>query len=101
MSVHVNSRYLPVQKFVILKGHLSGVALQCIKVIPVSDACYQSTVETLKGRFHKSEIVKDEIIKGLLSMPCVGLRRQSVRHEVFCGSLCVTCQNPGGIGHYL
>ena len=69
--VHSNPRYATVQKFAILKSHLSGPALQCLKGIPVTEACYTTAIDALKERFLKTERVKDEIIKELLNMPCV------------------------------
>ena len=66
--VHGNTRYAVVQNFAILKSHLSGAALQCLKGIPVTEACYSSAIETLKSRFCRSNRVRDEIIKQLLNM---------------------------------
>ena len=79
MAVHDNPRYATVQKFVILKSHLSGQALQCIKGIPVTEACYSTAVDALKERFCKTERVKEEIIKQLLSMPGVSDSLAAIR----------------------
>lgn len=78
-SVHRNNRYAPVQKFVMLKSHLSGPALQCIKGLPVTDACYQSAIDNLTERFSKPELVKEEIIRRLLNLPSVSEDHSAMR----------------------
>ena len=101
VAVHTNSRYATVQKYVILKSHLSGLALQCIKGIPVSEACYSSAVEALKDRFCKTERVKEEIMKQLLSMPRVSEDLPAMRsfvdhltsHVRTLGALGVSCDS--------
>ena len=77
--VHENPRYAVVQKFAILKSHLSGPALQCLKGIPVTEACYPSAIQTLKSRFCKTERVRDEIIRQLLNMPCMSDNLAAIR----------------------
>ena len=71
LSVHSNSSYANVQKFVVLKSHLAGTALQAIKGIPVTSDGYGQAISALKDRFERDEERKETLMKDLLNMPVV------------------------------
>lgn len=51
ISVHNNPGFVDIQKFVVLKSHLAGAALQSIQGIPVTHAGYCEAVIVLKKPF--------------------------------------------------
>ena len=69
ISVHQNSGFEDVQKFVILKSHLAGLALRVIQGIPVSSSGYTEAVEALKERFDRD--CRETLMRELLNMPSV------------------------------
>ena len=71
ISVHRNPGFEDVQKFVVLKSHLAGAALQAIQGIPVSGSGYAEAVEALKERFDRSDFCREALMKELLNMPAV------------------------------
>ena len=71
MSVHNNSSYANVQKFVVLKSHLAGVALRAIQRIPVTGDGYGQAVAVLQDRFERDEERKEALMKELLNIPVV------------------------------
>ena len=50
ISVHNNTSFEDIQRFVVLKSHLAGVALKCVQGIPVSGDGYAEAVSALKER---------------------------------------------------
>ena len=71
LSVHNNSSYANVQKFVVLKSHLAGVALRAIQGIPVTGDGYGQAIAVLKDRFERDEERKEALMKELLNIPVV------------------------------
>ena len=74
IAIHDNPKFAMVQKFVVLKSHLAGVALKAIQGIPVTGDGYTQAVEILKDRFDLPDVRKETLLRELLSMP-------SVRHN--------------------
>ena len=74
IAVHNNPKFAEVQKFVVLKSHLAGVALKSIQGIPVTGDGYTQAVEALRERFELDEVRKETLLRELLNMP-------SVRHN--------------------
>ena len=74
IAVHDNPKFAKVQKFVVLKSHLAGVALKAIRGIPVTGDGYTPAVEILKDRFDLPDVRKETLLRELLNMP-------SVRHN--------------------
>ena len=71
IAVHDNPKFANVQKFVVLKSHLAGVALKSIQGIPVTGDGYTQAVEVLKERFDLEDVRKETLLKELLNMPSV------------------------------
>ena len=71
IAVHNNPKFANVQKFVVLKSHLAGVALKSIQWIPVTGDGYTQAVEVLKERFDLEDVRKETLLKELLNMPSV------------------------------
>ena len=71
ISVHNNPKFANVQRFVVLKSHLAGVALKSIQGIPVTGDGYTQAVEVLKERFDLEDVRKETLLKELLNMPSV------------------------------
>ena len=74
IAVHDNPKFAKVQKFVVLKSHLAGVALKAIQDIPVTGDGYTQAVEILRDRFDLPDVRKETLLRELLNMP-------SVRHN--------------------
>ena len=74
ISVHDNPCYANIQKFVVLKSHLAGVALKSIQGIPISEDGYTQAVAALKERFELDDLRRETLLKELLNLP-------SVRHN--------------------
>ena len=71
VSIHSNSRYANVQKFVILKSHLSGTAEKAIDGIPVSGDGYLTAVDILQKRFQREDVERENHMKQILDTPTV------------------------------
>ena len=71
ISVHNNSSYANIQKFVLLKSHLAGSAKQAIEGIPVSGDGYSAAVDILRERFEQNDVRRDNLMKKLLNLPPV------------------------------
>ncbi|XP_043209778.1 uncharacterized protein LOC122374836 [Amphibalanus amphitrite] len=71
VSIHCNSRYANVQKFVALKSHLSGAAEKAIDGIPVSGDGYLAAVDILQKRFQRADVEKENLMKQILDAPTV------------------------------
>ena len=82
ISVHNNASYASVQKFVLLKSHLTGLAKQAIEGIPVSGDGYNASVEILRERFEQNEVRRDNLMKKLSNLPAIsnGNDVQSLRN---------------------
>ena len=74
IAVHDNPKFARVQKFVVLKSHLAGIALKSIQGIPVTADGYTQAVEALRERFELDDVRRETLLKELLNMP-------SVRHN--------------------
>ena len=74
VAVHNNPKFAKVQKFVVLKSHLTGIALKSIQGIPVTGDGYTQAVEALRERFELDDVRRETLLKNLLNMP-------SVRHN--------------------
>ena len=59
ISVHDNHAYADVQKFVLLKSHLTGPALRAIQGIPVSGDGYPEAIQALKDRFQQEDVRRE------------------------------------------
>ncbi|XP_043242644.1 uncharacterized protein LOC122392142 [Amphibalanus amphitrite] len=71
VSIHSNSRYSNIEKFVVLKSHLSGSAQKAIDGIPVSGDGYLAAIDILKRRFQRDDIERETLMKRLLDAPAV------------------------------
>ncbi|KAF0300282.1 Importin subunit alpha-1 [Amphibalanus amphitrite] len=71
VSIHNNSRYSNIEKFVVLKSHLSGSAQKAIDGIPVSGDGYLAAIDILKRRFQRDDIERETLMKCLLDAPAV------------------------------
>ncbi|KAF0314200.1 hypothetical protein FJT64_015304 [Amphibalanus amphitrite] len=71
VSIHNNSRYSNIEKFVVLKSHLSGSAQKAIDGIPVSGDGYLAAIDILKRRFQRDDIERETLMKRLLDAPAV------------------------------
>ena len=69
--VHNSSRFVSVQKFVLLKSHLTGLAKQAIEGIPVTGDGYDSAVKILKERFEQNDVRRDNLMKAMLNLPAI------------------------------
>ena len=63
ISVHNNPDFADIQRFVVLKSHLAGVALKCIQGIPVSGGGYAEAVSALKERFERPDVCRETLMK--------------------------------------
>ena len=70
-SVHDNPKVVDVQKFVILKSHLAGVALRAIQSIPVSADGYAEAIAVLKERFELKDVCRERLMKDLMNLQSV------------------------------
>ena len=70
-AVHKNPKFANVQKFVVLRSHLAGVALRAIQGIPVTGTGYTQAVEILAERFDLPDVRKETLLRELLNMPSV------------------------------
>ena len=71
ISVDKNPGYAEIQKFVILKSHLAGVALRAIQGIPVTGGGYSEAVAALKERFQQDDLRREALMRELLALPPV------------------------------
>ena len=71
VSIHSNSRYANIEKFVVLKSHLSDAAEKAIEGIPVSGEGYITAIEILQKRFQRDDIEKEALMKQLLGAPTI------------------------------
>ena len=71
IAVHNNPKFAEVQKFVVLKSHLDGVALKSIEGIPFTGDGYNQAVETLEERFDLPDVRRETLLRELLHMPSV------------------------------
>ena len=70
-AVGNNSRYAPIEKFAQLKSLLEGEAQRAVDGIPLTNDGYMVAVQILKGRFDKTEVRKDALMRQLLEIPSV------------------------------
>ena len=70
-SVHRNGSYSPVEKFVFLRGHLSGEAARAIQGLATTAATYQIAIDLLKDRFGRDAVRKETLMANLLRLPGV------------------------------
>lgn len=70
VAIHLNQRYAPVQRFVLLKSHLGSVPKRVIEGIPLSDVGYQLAVDALTCRFDREGVRRELLMKQLLDLPC-------------------------------
>lgn len=60
-----------VQKYLYLKGALSGEALNLIKNLPLTNDNYQIAIEILKKRYENKLVVINSHLKGMLDTPAI------------------------------
>ena len=71
IAVHKNPKFANVQKFVVLRSHLDGVALRAIQGIPVTGDGYTQAVEILAERFDFPDVRRETLLRELFNMPSV------------------------------
>ncbi|KAF0292593.1 hypothetical protein FJT64_009410 [Amphibalanus amphitrite] len=71
VSIHQNGRYANIQKFVLLKSHLTGAAERAIEGIPVSGDGYITAIQPLEKRFHRDDLERENLMKQLLDAPTI------------------------------
>lgn len=67
--IHDDGGCTPVQKFYYLQSSISGLALNVIKSVPMTDANYKIAIERLKQRYDNSSLVIQSHIKSLMESP--------------------------------
>ena len=67
-AAHRNSRYSPVEKFVYLRGHLTGEAARAIQGLATTTENYKIAVEILKDRFGRDALRKETLMANLLRL---------------------------------
>ena len=70
-AVHHNTIYSAVEKFVYLRGHLTGEAARSIQGLATTDDNYQIAVDILKDRFGKDDVRKEALMANLLHLPAL------------------------------
>ena len=70
-AVHQNTIYSAVEKFVYLRGHLTGEAARSIQGLATTEDNYQIAVDILKDRFGKDDVRKETLMANLLRLPAV------------------------------
>ena len=68
ISVHDNPSYANIQKFVVLKSQLSGIAKQAIEGISVSGDGYVTAVEIVRNRFDQPNVRRDNLVKQMVNL---------------------------------
>ena len=71
VSIHQNGRYANIQKFVLLKSHLTGAAERAIEGVPVSGDGYITAIQLLEKRFHRDDLERENLMKQLLDAPTI------------------------------
>ena len=67
-AAHRNSRYSPVEKFVYLRGHLTGEAARAIQGLATTAGNYQIAIDILKDRFGRDSLRKETLMANLLHL---------------------------------
>ena len=67
-AAHRNSRYSSVEKFVYLRGHLTGEAARAIQGLATAAVNYQIAVDILKDRFGRDALRKETLMANLLHL---------------------------------
>lgn len=67
--VHTNPRYTAITKFIQLRNHLKGMALEAINGFKLSAANYDAAWYVLTRRYDKPDRIIDEYLKKLDSLP--------------------------------
>ena len=70
-AVHRNTSYSVVEKFVFLRGHLTGEAARAIQGLATTEGNYQIAVDILQDRFGKDDVRKETLMANLLHLPAV------------------------------
>ena len=70
-AVHHNKNYTSVEKFVYLRGHLTGEAAKSIQGLSTTEASYQIVIDVLKDRFGRDDFKREALIANLLQLPGV------------------------------
>ena len=83
-AAHRNSRYSPVEKFVYLRGHLTGEAARAIQGLATTTENYKIAVEILKDRFGRDALRKETLMANLLHLEGVANADdlKSLRHLI-------------------
>ena len=69
--VDQNTCYSVVEKFVFLRGYLTGEAARAIQGLSTTESIYQIAVDILKDRFGNESIRKETLMANLLRLPAV------------------------------
>lgn len=67
--VHNNRNYTAITKFIQLRGHLKGTALESIQGFKLSAANYEAAWYILQRRYNKPDQIVDEYLRKLTSLP--------------------------------
>ena len=67
-AVHQNTSYSSIEKFVYLRGHLTGEAARSIQGLATTEENYQIAIDILKDRFGKESIRKEMLMANLLQL---------------------------------
>lgn len=67
--VHNNPKYTPITKFIQLRGHLKGSAMEAIQGFKLSAANYEAAWYILVRRYDKPDQIVDEYLRKLTDLP--------------------------------
>lgn len=67
--IHSNQGYTPITKFIQLRAHLKGSALEAIQGFKLSAASYEAAWYILQRRYNKPDQIIDEYLRKLTDLP--------------------------------
>lgn len=70
--IHKNPKYTPITKFIQLRGHSKGTALEAIKGFGLSAASYDAAWYIIQRRYNKPDQIIDEHLRKLNDLPVIG-----------------------------
>ena len=65
-AVHQDTSYSLIEKFVFLRGHLTGDAARALQGLATTEANYQIAIDILKDRFGQEGVRKEKLMANLL-----------------------------------
>lgn len=85
--IHTNPRFTPITKFIQLRGHLQGLALEAINGFKLSASNYDAAWQVLTRRYDKPDRIIDEYLKKLDNLPVLtNPTTQSIIEMVNCAN---------------